>query len=208
MIILGLDISLKRTGYFIFETSNMRIMDYGAILTDDTELESHRLLKIHNKIEQLLKQYHPQGCGIEKEFASNNPDTLMKLSHCHGVCLSLLAQFNIPYTYYPVMTLKSETLDGMTLKKDDGTRKKSEELKEEVKNKIISIFGEKQFFKPYGLDETDAASAAYVYHKVRGIDIVKAKKEAARKVKVRKKKTMTKTQAKNAVNKLKQKISD
>lgn len=208
MIILGLDISLTRTGYFIFNNENMRVIDYGAIPTDDLTEEAHRLLRIQTKIEAIIKQFKPNGCGIEKEFASKNADTLMKLSHCHGVCLALLAKYNVPYTYYPVMTLKSETLEGMTIKKDDGTRKTGDELKEEVKNKIIEIFGKNQFYKPYNLDETDAASAAYVYHKVKGIDIVKAKKTAAKKVKVKKAKTISKTKAKNTVDKLKQKLKE
>lgn len=206
MIIMGLDISLKRTGYFIFNNDNMRILDYGAIPTDDLEKEALRLLRIQDKVERLIKQFKPNACGIEKEFASNNPDTLMKLSHCHGVCLAVLAKYNIPYTYYPVMTLKSETLNGMTMKKTDGTRKTGDELKLEVRDKIIEIFGKQQFNKPYGLDETDAGSAAYVYHKVKGIDLIAAKKEAAKKVKIKKSKTVSKTKAKNTVEKLKSKL--
>jgi len=175
MKILGLDISLNRTGYFIFESDNMKVLDYGGIPNDGSEEE--KLLNIYNIINNIVNTYNPVGCGIEKEFASKNPDTLMKLSHCHGTCLLILAQHNIKYTYYPVMTLKSQTLGNMTLKKEDGTRKTGDELKEEVSNKIIEIFGKEQFIKPFKNDETDAASAAYVYFKLNGKPIIKEKKQ-------------------------------
>lgn len=175
MIILGLDISLNRTGYFVFESDNMKILDYGGIPNKGTEEE--KLLNIYNIITDIVNKYKPIGCGIEKEFASRNPDTLMKLSHCHGTCLLILAQNNIKYTYYPVMTLKSQTLEGLKLKKEDGTKKTGDELKEEVAEKIFEIFGKEQFIKPFKTDETDAASAAYVYFKLKGEDIVKTNKK-------------------------------
>ena len=179
MVILGLDISLNRTGYFVFESDNMKILSYGGIPNEGSEEE--KLLNIYNIINNIIKEYKPTGCGIEKEFASRNPDTLMKLSHCHGVCLLLLSQNNIKYTYYPVMTLKSQTLEGITLKKEDGTRKTGDELKEEVAEKIFEIFGKEQFIKPFKTDETDAASAAYVYMKLKGLDIIKENKKKKKK---------------------------
>jgi Holliday junction resolvasome RuvABC endonuclease subunit len=174
MVILGLDISLNRTGYFVFESDNMKVLDYGGIPNEGSEEE--KLLNIYNIITDVVKKYKPSGCGIEKEFASRNPDTLMKLSHCHGTCLLVLAQYNIKYTYYPVMTLKSQTLEEMKLKKEDGTRKTGDEMKMEVAEKIFKIFGKEQFTKPFKTDETDAASAAYVYFKVKGMDLKKKKK--------------------------------
>lgn len=175
MVIMGLDISLNRTGYFVFESDTMKVLNYGGIPNEGDE--SKKLLNIYNIISNLVETYKPVCCGIEKEFASRNPDTLMKLSHCHGVCLLVLAQNNVKYTYYSVMTLKSQTLEGIKLKKEDGTKKTGEEMKEEVAEKIFEIFGKEQFIKPLKTDETDAASAAYVYYKLKGEDIVKTNKE-------------------------------
>ena len=79
------------------------------------------------------------------------------------------------------MTLKSQTLEGITLKKEDGTRKTGDELKEEVAEKIFEIFGKEQFIKPFKTDETDAASAAYVYMKLKGLDIIKENKKKRKK---------------------------
>jgi Holliday junction resolvasome RuvABC endonuclease subunit len=184
LVILGLDISLNRTGYFVFESDTMEVLDYGGIPNEGAEED--KLLNIYTIIKDIVEKWKPEGCGIEKEFASRNPDVLMKLSHCHGCCLIILAQNKIRYTYYPVMTLKSETLDELKLKKEDGTRKTGDELKEEVAEKIFDIFGKDQFIKPFKTDETDAASAAYVYYKLNGEDIVKKKKEAKKKAKKKK----------------------
>ena len=48
MVILELDISLNRTGYFIFESDNMKILKYGGIPKEGSEEE--KLLNIYNII--------------------------------------------------------------------------------------------------------------------------------------------------------------
>ena len=48
MVILGLDISLNRTGYFVFESDNMKILKYGGIPKEGSEEE--KLLNIYNII--------------------------------------------------------------------------------------------------------------------------------------------------------------
>ena len=85
MIYLGLDISLNRTGWFVFDDNGMKVIDYGAIDTPNKMTEVDKLLLIYNTIDKVCKQYKPTGCGIEKEFVGTNSQTALKLGHCHGV---------------------------------------------------------------------------------------------------------------------------
>lgn len=175
MKILGLDLSLNCAGWFLFESDNMSIIDYGYIPNEGEEAE--KILRIYKTLNTIIKQYKPDRAGIEKEFASKNMDTLMSLSHVHGAVLLLLAQYNIPYTYYSVMTAKSKTLDGMKLKKDDGTKKTGSEMKAEVAGKIFEIFGRQNFIKAFTDDVTDAASIGYTYLVMNGQPVEKKTKK-------------------------------
>lgn len=176
MIILGLDPSLNCCGYFIFNTDNMSIIDYGYIPNKDLT-ESEKVLKIYNTFSDLFKQYKIDAVGIEEEFTSKNPDTAKKLSHVHGTIILLLSQLGIPFTYYAVMTIKSQVLNGIKTKKEDGTKKTGDEMKQEVAEKIFSVFGQSNFVKKYTNDVTDAAAAGYCYFLTDGINPAKAKKE-------------------------------
>ncbi len=179
MKILGLDLSLNCAGWFLFETENMSIIDYGYIPNEGTE--SEKIFRIYKLLKNVIDEYSPDVAGIEKEFASKNMDTLMTLSHVHGSVLLLLAQYKIPYTYYSVMTAKSKTLDGIKTKKEDGTKKTGEELKKEVANKVFEIFGRQNFIKMFTDDVTDAASIGITYLKMDGKPVEKTKKAKKKK---------------------------
>lgn len=181
MKILGLDLSLNCAGWFLFESDNMKIIDYGYIPNEGEE--SEKILRIYKTLDIIFKQYKPDCCGIEKEFASKNADTLMTLSHVHGAVLLLLAQYKIPYTYYSVMTAKSKTLDGIKTKKEDGTKKTGAEMKAEVADKIFEIFGRQNFVKAFTDDVTDAASIGLTYMIMNGKPIEKKKKTRKKTVK-------------------------
>jgi crossover junction endodeoxyribonuclease RuvC len=166
--ILGIDPSLSSTGFFLFDDEEFEIIDYGYISTDDLE-EDKAMLKIHKILSSILDKYDIDKIGIEQEFYSRNVKTLRKLSHVHGVALLLFAQYEIPYTYYSVMTLKSKVLNGMKRKKEDGTKKSGDEIKQEVAEKIFEVFGRTNFIKEFTDDVTDAASAALTYYLMDGM---------------------------------------
>lgn len=175
MRIIGIDPSLNRLGYFIFDSENMKIVDYGYIPNEGEEQE--KLLRIYKILTVVLDTYKPDVASIEEEFFSRNVATLKTLSHVHGAILLLLSQRKISYTYYSVLTLKSQLLNGMKTKKDDGTKKNGKEMKIEVANKVFEIFGRQNFIKDFTDDVTDAASAAYCYYKLDGKSIKDMKKE-------------------------------
>ena len=187
---LGIDLSLNRTGWFVFDDNGMKVIDYGAIDTPNKMKEVDKLLLIYNTIDKVCKQYKPTGCGIEKEFVGTNSQTALKLGHCHGVLILALKLNNIPFTYYSVMTLKMQTVPNLKLTDENKKRKKGDQLKLEVQEEIYKIFNKNQFMKAHKTDETDAASAAYVYYKVKGVDIDNVKKQLEKEEKKKKKKAL------------------
>lgn len=186
MIYLGIDLSVNRTGWFVFQDKDMKVLDYGAIEPNKSMEEVDKLMLVYSTIDSVCKRYHPDGCGIEKEFSGTNAQTVLKLGHFHGALMLALKQNFVPFTYYSVMTLKTQTVPDLQVSVN-GKRKTGKELKLEVQEQILNIFGERQFPKPYDTDETDAASAAYVYYKVKGIDIEKMKKDTEKANKKRRK---------------------
>lgn len=181
--ILGIDPSLNSLGFFLFDTEKFKIIDYAYISNKKLD-ENEKLLAIYNELKTILENNKIDAAGIEQEFYSRNVKTLRKLSHVHGVVLLLLSQYNIPFSYYSVMTLKSKILNGMKRKKENGKKKTAKELKQEVADKIFNIFGKYNFIKDFTDDVTDAASAAVVYWLMNGMDINEFKSKKSKNQKI------------------------
>lgn len=184
--VLGLDISRVSTGWSIIEVDNtkddykLKLISYGFIPTNKLT-HDEALILIEKKIEVIVTSYKPSYCSIEQMFVGKNASTSMTLARVHGVALLVLAKQKIPYTYYSVMTLKSKVTGGIKTKKEDGTKKTGDEMKEEVSKKIIEIFGVESFTKAFNNDVTDSISAAYTFMLLDGQEIEKKKKTKPKK---------------------------
>ena len=175
-IILGLDISTKNTGWSVVKhTKNKPILlKYGDIPRGKMSIQEV-LVNFESKLQSIINEYKPNAMSVEAPFVGLNKQTIEKLCFVHGVMLLTAQKNKIPVTYYPVMTLKSKVLGGISVKKKDGTKKTSAEMKKEVQDKIIDIFGKDNFKEPYNDDITDSVSAAYTYILMDGKPIEKKK---------------------------------
>ena len=146
-IILGLDISTKNTGWSVIKyTKNKPILlKYGDIPRNKMSI-NEVLVNFESKLQNIINEYKPNAFSVEAPFVGLNKATIEKLCFVHGVMLLTAKKNNIPVVYYSVMSLKSKVLGGISVKKSDGTKKTSKELKQEVQNKIIDIFGKEKFF--------------------------------------------------------------
>ncbi len=140
---------------------SLLILTYGIIKNGNVD-ETEKLHNIFTVLESLIKKYKIDHIVIEKEFYSRNVKTLMKLSHVHGVILLLIDKFKKPYTYYAATTIKSVVLKGIKRKDENG---KKIDTKKVVAGKVIEIYNESQFVKPYNDDVTDALAIAYCFIK-------------------------------------------
>lgn len=176
-IILGLDISTKNTGWSVVKhTKNKPILlKYGYIPRNKMTI-NEVLVNFETQLQDVIDEYKPDALSVEAPFVGLNKQTIEKLCFVHGVMLLVAQKNKIPVIYYSVMTLKSKVLGGISVKKSDGTKKTSKELKQEVQNKVIDIFGKDNFAEPYNDDITDSISAAYTYILMDGKPVEKKKK--------------------------------
>lgn len=173
-IILGADNSLRCTGWSVVKVTNykeknqkLELLDYGYIDTNQITFEQAIVL-IEKIFTNVVKQYKPDYISAEAPFSGKNAQTLITLSNIHGAMLLVAAKAKVPVTYYSVMTMKSQVVGKMKTKKDDGTKKTGKEMKQEVADKVIEIFGRQSFIKDYTDDVTDSISAIITFLNMEG----------------------------------------
>lgn len=204
--ILGLDNSRYSTGWAIIDVNTddiefltkqpsegykegMKIIDYGYIDTSSIKEEGKTLIYIENAFTDIIRKYKPDAISAEQMFVGSNKQVGVVLSGIHAIMKLVAAKANIPITYYSIMTIKSSVLGGMKLKKDDGTRKTGDEMKIEVANKVIDIFGKERFKDKLMTDDvTDAISCVITYKNYNGVGV--GKQSANHKKKSSKKKAL------------------
>lgn len=176
--ILGMDVSTKSTGWSVVKIDKkgkMKLVDYGLI-ERHTMLIAESLVWFEKELMRILDFYCPDVISAEAPFVGSNRVTIQRLANFHGVMLMTLEKYKIPIVYYSVMTLKSKILGGIKKMNDDGTKKDGQQMKQEVQDKVIEIFGKENFVKEYNDDVTDSISAAVVYVYMDGKEIEKKKK--------------------------------
>ena len=89
MRILGVDPGTAIVGYSIvdYEKGKYEIKDYGCIYTHKDEDMPHRLEKIYNELETLIKLWKPNDMAIEELFFFKNQKTVIKVGQARGVIM-------------------------------------------------------------------------------------------------------------------------
>ena len=104
MIVLGVDTSLRSSGYGVLEIkgSKMSALDYGAIKNQPKVPLSQCLSSIHAKIEGLIEAYHPDVVSIEAVIYGKNAGTMLVLGEARGAVITAAADAGLPiYEYEP-----------------------------------------------------------------------------------------------------------
>ncbi len=98
MIIIGIDPGSVITGYAIItkekgqEGPQLKVVDFGCIITDKFATTGERLKKIHGEIIKLIEKYKPDAMSIETLFFFKNVKTVMPVSQTKGVILLAAAE--------------------------------------------------------------------------------------------------------------------
>ena len=105
MLTIGIDPGLGTTGYgFIRQDVNgeFEVIDYGVILTPTKHKLEHRLLVLHEQLQELLLLHKPDCAAVEKLFFAKNITTAIAVGQARGVMMLALAQSAIHvYEYSP-----------------------------------------------------------------------------------------------------------
>ena len=141
--LLALDQSTRTTGYAIYEEQDL--IAYGRFTFDDSDIDI-RLVKIRNKIIELINQYNINEVVYEEIYDGSekqeNLTTFKKLAEVYGVISELFQELGIKHsTVYP-----------KTWKSHNGIKGK---LRPEQK-KNTKIYVENKFDIKVSEDEGDA----------------------------------------------------
>jgi len=106
--VFGIDPGSERTGYGCVETdrSRHRIVVCGAIGTLRATSFSDKLLQIHRRLADLLRESRPDCVAIENVFHSVNVRSALKLGHARGVAMLAAVETGIPVFEYTPAEIK------------------------------------------------------------------------------------------------------
>lgn len=121
MIILGIDPGTATTGYGVIkiEDNVITTLGWGLIETDKDGSPGVRLLKIVDKMKEIINNYNPDVMSIEKLFFANNAKTAIRVGQAQGVMIYCGALNHINVEEYAPGTIKKIiTGSGRSDKKD------------------------------------------------------------------------------------------
>jgi len=96
-IILGIDPSLRGTGFGIIQTANPhpRTLAHGTISCPQTWERSRCLAKISETLRAEVRKYHPTVCVVESLFFAQNLQTAMLMGEARGAAIAAVAESGI-----------------------------------------------------------------------------------------------------------------
>lgn len=146
--LLGVDPGTNVLGYAIVEVENrqMKLVALGVITMQHLDEQQHKLKKIFEDLQALIRRYEPQEMSIEAPFYAKNVQSMLKLGRAQGVAIAAAITMGVEITEYSPKKIKqSVTGNGNA-------------AKEQVAAMLETTFKTKLDEKY--LDATDALAAA------------------------------------------------
>lgn len=112
MIILGIDPSLRSTGFGVVEIrgNQMSALCHGHIQNSPRVLPSRCLVRIGNEVRKLIDDHHPDAVAIEGLVYVQNTRIAFTLGQVRGVVIAAAAASDLPiYEYAPRKVKQSVT---------------------------------------------------------------------------------------------------
>ena len=104
MTILGIDTSLRSSGYGVLsvEGSRMRSLEHGNIKNAPKLPLSACLANIHSRVSELITRYNPDVLSIESVIYGKNANTMLVLGEARGAVITAGVNAGKPiYEYEP-----------------------------------------------------------------------------------------------------------
>ncbi|MFP3867817.1 MAG: crossover junction endodeoxyribonuclease RuvC [Desulfobacteraceae bacterium] len=108
LIVLGIDPGSRVTGYGVVaeHQEHLQHIDSGHINLASRLPQSQRLLRIHQRLRELLQAHQPGALAVEEVFLAHNVQSALKLGQVRGVVLLAAAQAGVPVFEYSALVLK------------------------------------------------------------------------------------------------------
>lgn len=116
MKILGVDPSLKATGYGLIEVSTsssrqVKLLEVGTIEPRSKDSLPNKISKIYRHLDDIIAQYAPDVMVLEKLYAHyKHPTTACILGHARGVMCLLCAQRKVKLVEHSVKRIRKALL--------------------------------------------------------------------------------------------------
>ena len=148
MKILGVDPGTATTGYGFLESSRgqLKVLEYGCILTDKKLRPEDRLGEIEQDLNKLIKKHRPRILAVESLFFYKNVKTAISVAQARGVVLLCAKRNRLSVREFTPLQIKN-TLTGYG--KAD---------KKQVQYMVMKLLGLKRIPKPD--DAADALAIA------------------------------------------------
>ena len=119
MIILGIDTSLRSTGYGVLEVvgSRLKMIDCGNVKNGPKLPLTACLKAIHAKVSELIEAHRPDVMAIESVIYGKNAGTMLVLGEARGAVLTAAADAGLAvYEYEPRRMKKAICGNGLAEK--------------------------------------------------------------------------------------------
>lgn len=110
-IILGIDPGSRITGYGIIDYTN-RIFNYlasGCIRAKSYNINLS-LNIIYSELTEIINNFTPNYCAIERIFIAKNPDSALKLGYARGAAIVAVNNFKLPIFEYAASQIKQSVV--------------------------------------------------------------------------------------------------
>ncbi len=156
-IILGIDPGTSVMGYGIIHIKGKKIELIALGVIELNKLANHpdKLRRIYERIDSIIKEFHPDEIAIEAPFFGQNVQSMLKLGRAQGVAIAAGLANNLPFEEYTPRRIKQAVT---------GNGNASKEQVAAMLQKLLNL-GE----IPKYLDATDGLAAAVCHHFSKGI---------------------------------------
>ena len=147
--VLGVDPGSETSGYGVVDSDGSRdsLVEFGAISSDARVTPfADRLLRINQKLEEVIGRLKPHVCAVEGTFFAVNVRSALKLGQVKGVVLVTAARSGLPVFEYSPLEIKAAVVGY-------GRAEKSQ-----VQEMVRVILGLSE--RPSPLDASDALAVA------------------------------------------------
>ncbi len=109
MRVLGIDPSIRGTGYGIIESrgASLHVVESGTIHIASTWSQPRALHQIYECIESLVERHQPNEAAIEKIIFVQSIRTAISMGSARGVALAALGKHGLEAVEYPAKSVKS-----------------------------------------------------------------------------------------------------
>ncbi|MDD5032898.1 MAG: crossover junction endodeoxyribonuclease RuvC [Candidatus Pacebacteria bacterium] len=120
MKILGIDPGYGRLGYAVLEKnkSEENLIDYSCVETSPKQKHEERILKIAEKVEEMIKKHKPDILCLEKLFITKNQKTAMAVAEVRGILIFLGTKNGIKIQEYTPLQVKAAVCGNGKASKD------------------------------------------------------------------------------------------